>query len=303
MCRKHYVQWWRQQGGTTKSAPPVKRQSLRSGDPDAFWRFVDKSGPRGCWLWTGRTRDDGYGTLTWDGVHNRRAHRVAYQLAIGPLRDEDVLRHSCDNPPCVNPAHLQPGTHADNIDDMWRRDRQWKGYRVRGERHPHSKLTERSVLEIRSGAARDESVSSLARRFGISRAAVRAVIQRRTWQWVSQPSPVPPALATSADGSRRRAQTQKVSPVHVCSIKDCGRPHYGRGWCSTHYARWREHGDPLAFVRAFDDRHRGRICSVIDCDRKHSRKGYCTLHYQRWEKHGDPLKVIAPSERKQPQRT
>jgi hypothetical protein len=82
-------------------------------------------GPNGCWLWTGALHDRRpYGVI---GVGGKvlRAHRVAYELAnggLGVLGDLDAL-HTCDNPPCIRPDHLKPGTPADNSADMVARDR------------------------------------------------------------------------------------------------------------------------------------------------------------------------------------
>jgi hypothetical protein len=82
---------------------------------ERFWARVDKNGPNGCWLWTG-THDGhhGYGRLKVDG-HRTGAHRVAYELLVGPIPDGLFLDHLCRNPPCVNPAHLEPVTNRENV--------------------------------------------------------------------------------------------------------------------------------------------------------------------------------------------
>lgn len=97
---------------------------------ERFWSFVDKSaGPDACWPWTG-ARLKGYGQFRRDG--NRRvATRLAWEYVTGsPLPDGMLIMHTCDNPPCTNPAHLRPGTNADNIADMWA-----KGRGSCGEKH------------------------------------------------------------------------------------------------------------------------------------------------------------------------
>ena len=94
---------------------------------ERFWPKVEKSA--GCWIWTGGTQRGGYGHFNKrpdDPVTSRRAHKVAYELMVGAVPDGLVLRHTCDNPLCVNPAHLVPGTHADNMADMIKRGRQHK---------------------------------------------------------------------------------------------------------------------------------------------------------------------------------
>jgi hypothetical protein len=85
---------------------------------DRFWSKVDRSGS--CWLWTGETNNHGYGRFAfWHGSGRTRvfAHRMVLKLTGASLEDSDVVMHSCDNPPCVNPAHLSIGTQLDNIRD------------------------------------------------------------------------------------------------------------------------------------------------------------------------------------------
>lgn len=79
--------------------------------------------PSGCWEYTGTLNHKGYGEICEGGAHGRtkRAHRVSYELFVGPIPTGKLIRHSCHNPPCVNPDHLKPGTHLENMKD--RRER------------------------------------------------------------------------------------------------------------------------------------------------------------------------------------
>lgn len=79
-----------------------------------FWSRVDNTGE--CWLWTGSQRD-GYGRLLFQGRF-KLAHRVAWELTNGPIPDGLYVCHTCDNPPCVRPAHLFVGSQQDNLNDM-----------------------------------------------------------------------------------------------------------------------------------------------------------------------------------------
>jgi hypothetical protein len=76
-----------------------------------FWDKVAKTD--GCWLWMACI-DRGYGQFGIDG-NVRRAHRVAYELLVGPIPEGLVLDHLCRNPACVNPAHLEPVTLGENV--------------------------------------------------------------------------------------------------------------------------------------------------------------------------------------------
>ncbi len=77
-----------------------------------FWDRVEKT--ERCWLWRGATNGQGYGVIGVDG-HQRYAHRLSYELFVGPIPDGLELDHLCRTPACVNPAHLEPVTHQENI--------------------------------------------------------------------------------------------------------------------------------------------------------------------------------------------
>lgn len=86
-------------------------------DAQRFWSKVARRAPGECWEWIGSRFPRGYGRLKL----NRKtayAHRVSWELAHGvPVPDGLCVLHRCDNPPCVNPAHLWSGTMADNMHD------------------------------------------------------------------------------------------------------------------------------------------------------------------------------------------
>jgi hypothetical protein len=82
---------------------------------ERFWSKVDLDGPGGCWLWRASVNNHGYGTfyLSPDRRH-AYAHRVAYELLVGPADEAIQLDHTCHTPACVNPVHLRPATHRLN---------------------------------------------------------------------------------------------------------------------------------------------------------------------------------------------
>ena len=81
-----------------------------------FWPLVDRGHPMDCWPWIGDTCGNGYARLKWEGV-NMYAHRVAFMVSGGVLTPGLVVMHTCDNPPCCNPAHLRQDTYSANTRD------------------------------------------------------------------------------------------------------------------------------------------------------------------------------------------
>lgn len=145
----------------------------------AFWAKVDKtSSPKGCWLWTGALQRDGYAHFG-QNAKTRSAHRYAYEQLVGPIPDGLDLLHSCDDRACVNPAHMWTGTHQENMLDA-----KAKGRHAHGER-AKSKLTEAQVREIKRDyvAVHCHKTNSkeLAERYGVSTAAISAIIRGDAW--------------------------------------------------------------------------------------------------------------------------
>ena len=82
---------------------------------ERLWEKVDTSDRDGCWVWLASLSGSGYGQLTDDTGRTRQAHRLAYELVVGPIPDRSVLDHLCRNKRCVNPAHLEPVTLRENL--------------------------------------------------------------------------------------------------------------------------------------------------------------------------------------------
>jgi len=133
----------------------------------------------GCFLWTGTTTG-GYGRVR-RGKRTHYAHRVAYELLVGPIPEGVCVLHRCDTPPCVNPAHLFLGTIADNNQDMVQKGR---GIAKSGEQHCRARLTEDDVLAIRARAAAGETQRPLAREYGVDQATISNIVTRKSWKHV-----------------------------------------------------------------------------------------------------------------------
>jgi len=147
--------------------------------------------PDECWEWQS-ARSNGYGLLgNWpkSGIY---AHRLAYELEHGPIPAGLFVCHDCDNPPCVNPAHLFLGTQADNLADMATKGRSAIGDRngsrthpervPRGERHPQAKLTSQEAGEIRSLALAGWLQQDIADAYGVTFSLVSQIKRGVIWR-------------------------------------------------------------------------------------------------------------------------
>lgn len=140
----------------------------------------------GCWDWNGAPNSWGYGHLMIEG-RIVGAHRATYTVLIGPIPEGLFLLHSCDRPVCVNPAHLRPGTQADNMRDKVERGRSVQAHSFPvGPEHPRAKLTEESVLQIRLRLQEGLSLGRLASEYGITKQAVASIRDRKTWAWLPE---------------------------------------------------------------------------------------------------------------------
>ena len=138
-----------------------------------FWSKVDRRGENECWPWTAaRNVRSGYGTFG-----QQKAHRVSYFIAHG-VQPGQVVMHTCDNPPCVNPAHLVSSTQIENIADRHSKGRSGS---ASGSRHGNSKLTEDQVLQIK----RDKrSGAEIARMLGLSKSTTCRIKAGSVWRHV-----------------------------------------------------------------------------------------------------------------------
>lgn len=141
------------------------------------------AGSEKCWLWVAGRGSDGYGSV-WMRGEMRKAHREAFEDKHGLGRaDGLVVRHKCDVRLCVNPAHLELGTVADN-----NRDRDERGRQAKGEAIGAAKLTEANVRAIRASYipyCRKQGTVALARAYGVANATISKIIRHERWGHVS----------------------------------------------------------------------------------------------------------------------
>lgn len=136
-------------------------------------RFLAKLPPRPvddtCWLWAGATDPSGYGHMR---IAERvvGAHRVSYTLYRGALQDGLCVLHTCDNPACVNPAHLFLGTKADNYHDAAGKNRM-----------PRHKLSVEQVRSIRSETGSQKEIDL---RYDVCPALISFIKHRVCWRHV-----------------------------------------------------------------------------------------------------------------------
>jgi len=143
-----------------------------------FWEKVDHDSKSDdeCWQWTASTDRDGYGRFKID-ENNCKAHRVALALDDGEIKRLDefgIVRHSCDNPACCNPAHLREGTQKDNMRDMSERGRA-----------SNQTLDAEDAREIKQ-RYRDEDITQyeLADEFNVKQGSIAAIINEHSFKHV-----------------------------------------------------------------------------------------------------------------------
>jgi Pectobacterium phage endonuclease len=113
----------------------------------------------GCWEWKGPFLKKGYGRIMFNGK-SQRAHRVAYLLHFGPYDPQLLVCHNCDNPKCVNPAHLFLGTAKDNFDDAMAKGRQTQVFE-KGNKPAHSSIPDKLAGAIKYSIGKESKYFSL----------------------------------------------------------------------------------------------------------------------------------------------
>jgi len=157
-----------------------------------FWSKVNKTDI--CWVWTGCRNKKGYGSFYCK--KKIASHRYSYIIHNGNIPNGLLVRHTCDNPSCVNPAHLILGTNQDNVNDKMKRGRHNCGRGIshgfvlhpeivpKGENHGRSKLTEDDIHQIRILYEFNYTLKELGKLYGVSFANISRIIRREAWSHI-----------------------------------------------------------------------------------------------------------------------
>jgi hypothetical protein len=159
--------------------------NVRPSLDERFWPKVDKRTPDECWEWKGSRNGRGYGKFGVQG-HSRYAHRISYEISNGPIPEGMLVCHTCDNPSCVNPSHLFPGTPLLNVHDMVQKGRHRRA-NFEGKRRPNSKFTDEQVIEMRRRYRDGVSQASMAREFGVRKNTINSIITGKTYSHIANP--------------------------------------------------------------------------------------------------------------------
>jgi hypothetical protein len=137
--------------------------------------YKDESMIDSCWK-CGRSKKSANYTRIKYGNDSYQAHRISYIIFNGPIKSDQVVRHTCDNKYCVNPKHLILGTQADNLRDMVKRNRQ-----------AHQKLNEECVKVIKwmlKYKPEKDLALKLARLHNVTPETISAIKRGLSWAWL-----------------------------------------------------------------------------------------------------------------------
>ena len=171
-CQKHYLRW--KAHGEAVNTPLNRDKSFQ----ERFEEKVELIPFSTCHWWIASVSRR-YGQIRRNGKAVP-AHRAAYELYIGPIRQGMYVLHTCDHRLCVNPDHLFLGTAQDNMDDMILKGRDKKAH---GSKHYSTKLTDKDILKIRSLSG--VSQKEIGRMFEVTQASISLIINNKNWKHVA----------------------------------------------------------------------------------------------------------------------
>jgi len=190
-CPTHYKRW------RATGDPRITRFVTRgASDEERLLHYLDISDPSACWEWQGVRDKDGYGHVS-GAASPRISSRVAYETWVGPIPARHLICHTCDNPPCCNPAHLFSGTSKRNTQDMLAK---WRG--SHGEHHHWHRLTDEQVHVIRYLSEQGIQQRPIAKLIGCSQSQVSNIVRRSQRRHDTNWTPKPALIEWVAKNSR-----------------------------------------------------------------------------------------------------
>jgi hypothetical protein len=132
-----------------------------------------------CLEWGGTCTDSGYGLISM-GRTSGFIHRAVWENANGPIPEDMVIMHLCDNPSCYRLSHLKMGTRSENMQDMYNKGREGHCDQ-RGTKNPRAKLTEAQVVSIRADIRPPALVAA---EYGVTPQLIRQITSRKIWRHI-----------------------------------------------------------------------------------------------------------------------
>ena len=167
-CSMHYQR--------LKKGEDLNRVSRAAPLKDRLYSRVSFNGE--CWDFTGPLNRSGYGVIGDNGKYYY-THRVSWEISNNKKIPKGmIVLHSCDNPSCINPAHLSLGTHQDNADDMCKKGR---SHKPKGEKNNNSKLKNEDVVDICKLLNNSVKKSDIAKKYSVSDSVIRNIEIGKVW--------------------------------------------------------------------------------------------------------------------------
>jgi hypothetical protein len=189
-----------------------KRGPLR----DRFESKFARGGDDDCWPWGATLNNKGYG-MVWDFERGRKvlAHRASYELHVGPIPEGLTLMHTCDNPACVNPAHLRVGSHRENMHDKIAKGRARYGH-MPGSANGNAILTNEAVISLRRDYIAGMDLAGLAKKYGVSRKSLTDYTSGKSWQHLLD---VPGVTLADLRAAKREKPGAKITAEVAAEIR------------------------------------------------------------------------------------
>lgn len=143
----------------------------------SFQKHIYHEPNSGCWLWSGADNGNGYGKF-----RGKYAHRIAYEIANGPIQNNLHIDHLCRVPCCVNPDHMEPVSNKENARRGLAGHHMKNGRAPRQENHRMAVMTSDLVASLRSDCNAGMSQYAAAKKYGISQPTVSQIMRNVTWR-------------------------------------------------------------------------------------------------------------------------